>query len=201
MAWAIGSIIKKICVGFFGDLFSLEIFQHRVTPKKHSCPFQNSCGQPLSKKEIEKNTSKTRYRCDLSWRIQFLCQNWGEKPGMLSIWAFLGTTFHRHFQHRVTLQKILVRSKTLSAPFFKKEVKKSLTRPLILKSITTVSRLLQMSNIAVCVPCKKIEPHTKIVPLAPSSRAPEGCPNVGWLRWHPKCLQLWTPIIFLIENS
>ena len=128
-------------------------------------------------KEAEKNPSETLYRCDFSWRIRFWCRNWGEKPGKLSIWAFLGTTFHRHFQHRVTPQKILVRFKTCLVPHFMKEVKKSLTRPLILKSITTVSRLLQMSNIAVCVPCKKIEPQTKIVPLAPSSRAPKGCPN------------------------
>ena len=45
---------------------------------------------------------------------------------------------------------------------------------------------------------EKFEPQTKIGPLATSSRAPEGCPKpkiVGWLRWHPKCLQLWTPII------
>ena len=165
-----------------GTTVDLRFLQHRVNRKKNSPLGKNPSCQPLSEKEVEKTPSKTLYRCDFAWRIQFLCQNWGEKPDKLSIWAFLGTTFHRHFQHRVTLQKILVRSKTLSAPYFIKEVKKSLTRPLILKSITTVSRLLQMSNIAVCVPCKKIEPHTKIVPLAPSSRAPEGCPNVGWLR-------------------
>ena len=39
------------------------------------------------------------------------------------------------------------------------------------------------------------------VPLAPCSRAPEGCLKPKASLDHPKCLQLWTPNIFKIRYS
>ena len=125
---------------FWGTTFHLRFFNIGSPRKNILVRSKTHVASHFLRKKSKKNTSKTRYRCDLSWRIQFLCQNWGEKPGKLSIWAFLGTTFHRHFQYKVTPQKTLVRFKSCLVPHFTKEVKKSLTRPLILKSITTVSR-------------------------------------------------------------
>ena len=78
---------------FLGTTFHLKFFQHWVTLQKISCPFQNSCSQPLFMKEVKTTPSEPIYRFDFAWSIRFRFKNLGEKPGKPSHLGFFGDHF------------------------------------------------------------------------------------------------------------